>query len=399
MSDLDQLRTLTDRVRPPSFDDLRATARRRDRRTAMTALAGAVTAGVVVTGFLTTRGETRTVDPLPEPDTQTTIDASYAADQVHDFSTVRVDNSGEHAADTDLTLNADLFPDSTWSYWCAGRPDLSYAVYITRRQELDWSQQVGAWRAAATCDGDGSNDQYDDESFSGDGPPAVPVDSMSSQVVRFNPLPADEPEPITIRIVLTSAIPDSIAGCFDLPGGPVPEECQDPSAVQPVSDAEGATFGAAVFTRPIEYVATVAGVPVQAQAADEDGEWRFAGGVESLPGTDTISLETDAPGFVYVVQSDPLGRVECAAAWEEAVVDGTQWRFEGDSMNWGCEMKSSETRLLIDGQPVAKAQRFRRDWFDLSAVAVDAGHHEITLERVGGAGRVDLGLVYFQEES
>lgn len=398
MPELERLRDLTDQVRPPSLAALRETGRRRDRRKAMTAVAAAVVAGIVVTGAISTSGDTRTVDPVvPHPDTQTVIEADYTADQVHGFEAVQVDNSGEHAGETDLTVSAETFEGSTYSYWCAGRPDLSYVVYVTQRQELDWSNQIGMWRAGGSCDGDGSNDQYDDESFSDDGPPPAPVDSMGSQSMRFNPLPADEGEPITIRIVLTAAIPESIQGCFDLPGGAYPAECRDETRVQPVPIADGASFGAVFLTREIEYVATVAGVPVQAQAADEDGEWRFAGGVESLPGTDEVTLETDAPGFVYVVQSDPVGRADCTEAYEQAVADGDEWHFQGDSQNWGCEMKSADLRLLVDGQPVTRAQAFRRDWFDFGAVAVDDSHHEFTVERVGGSRRVEFGLVQFPE--
>ena len=36
-------------------------------------------------------------------------------------------------------------------------------------------------------------------------------------------------------------------------------------------------------------------------------------------------------------------------------------------------------------------------WFDFGAAPLDAGHHEITLERVGGDPRVTFGLVLFEE--
>ncbi len=398
MSDLDELRSLTDQVRPPSLDVLRAAARRRDRRTALTLTAGATAAAVAVAGLVSARDDTNhTADPVdPAPETQMVVAADYTADQVHRFETIQVDNTGEHATDTDLTVSAELFEGSAWSYWCTGRPDLSYVVHVTRRDELDWTAQVGLWRAGGRCDG---SDGLAEEGWSGDGPPEGPRSSRSSQAMRFNPMPGDEGEPITVRIVLTEAIPGSVASCFGLPAGASPAQCQDESAVRPVADAQGATFGAAVLTRPVEYVATVAGVPVQAQAGDEDGEWLFAGAAQSLPVHDEVTLETDTSGFVYVVQSDPVGRADCTAAYERAVANGDQWHFQGDSENWGCEMKEAELRLLLDGQPVTGAQSFRRDWFDFGAVAVDDGHHVITVERVGGSRRVEFGLVAFQEGS
>jgi hypothetical protein len=222
--------------------------------------------------------------------------------------------------------------------------------------------------------------------------------------MRFSPLPADQGNPTTVRIVLTDRIPDDVAGCFDLPGGPIPEECQDESSVDVLDSAGDVGFGAVIFTRPVEYVATVAGIPVQAQASTGGTEWLFARGVESMPGTEEVTLDSDQPGFVYVVQSDPQGRAECQQAYEEAEARGDEFVFEGDSENWGCTMKSAELRLLVDGRPVTQAQQFPssgawQGWFDFGAASLDADHHEITVELVKGDPRVTFGLVLFEEAS
>ena len=70
--------------------------------------------------------------------------------------------------------------------------------------------------------------------------------------------------------------------------------------------------------------------------------------------------------------------------------------------NWGCTMKEAELRLLVDGRPVTEAQQFPssghfQGWFDFDAASLDAGHHEITVERVKGDPRVTFGLVLFEE--
>ncbi len=402
MSDLEQLRGLTEQVRPPAFASLQETARRRERRAAVAALVGAsLVALLVVGGVLRTRSDDRSIEPVkPDPDrTQTVIEADYGEESVHRFEAHEVSNTGDHAGETDLSVSADFYEGSRLAYWCSGDPGVSYVVRVTGGD--DDPDHLGAWRGGGACDGSAAGHVEGD---TGTGPPPGPTDSMGSQNMRFSPLPADEGEPTTVRIVLTDRIPEAVAGCFDLPGGPIPAECQDESSVHALESAGDVGFGAVIFTRPVEYVATVAGIPVQAQASTGGTEWLFARGVESMPGTQEVTLESDRPGFVYVVQSDPRGRAECQQAYEKAKARGDEFLFEGDLDNWGCTMKEADLRLLVDGRPVTRAQQFPgsgdfRGWFDFGAAGLDAGHHEILVERVTGAPRVTFGLVLFEEAS
>jgi hypothetical protein len=398
MSDLEQLRVLTEQVRPPAFVSLQETARRRDRRAAVTALAGTTLAVLlVVGGVLTTRSDDRSLEPVePDPNrTQTVVDADYGDESVHRFETHEVSNTGDHAGETDLSVSADFYEGSEFAYWCSGDPDISYLVQVTGG--TDNPDHLSVWRAGGTCNGLAEDHG---EGYTGTGPPAGPTNSIGSQRTRFSPLPDEEGNPTTVRIVLTDRIPDGVTGCFDLPGGPIPEECQDESSVHVLTSAGVVGFGAVIFTRPVEYVATVAGIPVQAQASTGGTEWLFARGVESMPGTDRVTLESDKPGFVYVVQSDPQGQAECQQAYEEAKARGDEFVFEGDMDNWGCTMKEAELRLLVDGRPVTQqfpsSGRFQ-GWFDFDAASLDAGHHEITVERLKGDPRVTFGLVLFEE--
>jgi hypothetical protein len=399
MSDLEQLRVLTDQVRAPAFASLQDTARRRNRRAAVVAVTGAaLVVLLVVGGALTTRSENRSLEPVtPDPDrTQTVVEADYGEESVHRFETYEVSNTDEHAGETDLSVSADFYEGSTYAYWCTGDPGVSYLVRVTGGDNDPGDR--GAWTGGGACDGARPGHG---EGYTGTGPPPGPADSMGSQQMRFSPLPADEGDPRTVRIVLTDRIPASVAGCFDLPGGPVPARCQDESAVRPLGSAGDVDFGAVVFTRPVEYVATVAGVPVQAQAATGGTEWLFARGVESMPGTDAVTLESDEPGFVYVVQSDPRGVADCQRAYDEADAQGRGWLFEGDMDNWGCTMREARLRLLVDGQPVTQEQQFPssgpfRGWFDFDAAVLDDKHHEVTVERVGGDPGVTFGLVLFE---
>ena len=70
MSDLDLLRDLTTDIQPPLFDDLVATARRRDRQTAVFTVAGCLAVGaIVIVGAIWARGDAPTspqpIGPLP----------------------------------------------------------------------------------------------------------------------------------------------------------------------------------------------------------------------------------------------------------------------------------------------------------------------------------------------
>ena len=247
MSDLEQLRDLTEQVRAPSFRSLDGTARRRDRRSAMTALVGgALVVLLVLGGFLTSRSDNRSVEPVePDPDrTQTVIEASYGDQSVHRFEAHEVRNTGDHAGASDLSLSADFYEGSTFAYWCSGAPDLSYLVRVTGG--TDDPHHVGVWRAGGACDGSAGGHG---EGYTGTGPPQGPSSSIGSQLLRFSPVPADRGNPTTVRIVLTDRIPDVVTGCFDLPGGPIPAECRDESSVHVLRSAGDVDFGAVIFAR------------------------------------------------------------------------------------------------------------------------------------------------------
>ncbi len=396
MSDLEQLRLLTAQVQAPSFAALEETARRRDRRAATAILGAGAVLALVVAGALNLRSDDQTIQPIePDPDrTQNVIEADYGTEAVHRFETHQVSNTGADADATDLSVTADFYEGSTFNYWCTGDPSTSYIVQVTGGTDAD--EGVAIWRGGGSCDGEPRDHG---EGYTGTGPPPGPTDSMSSQNMRFSPLSAEDGKTSTVRIVLSDGIPDSITGCFDLPGGPPPKACTDESAVQPIASPGDVEFGAVIFTRPVEYVATVAGVPVQAQASTDGEEYLFAGGVESMPGSEKVTLETDTPGFVYLVQSDPQGRAECQEAYDNAPRgDGFA---DPDDMSYDCEKKEAEVRLLVDGRPVTQKQTFPQSgdwqgWFDFGSVALDPGHHVVTAERVKGSPQVVFGLVQFE---
>ena len=220
MSDLEQLRVLTQQVRPPAFASLEETARRRDRRAAVTALVGAaLVVLLIVSGVLTTRSDDRSIEPFdPDSDhTQTVVDADYGDESVHRFETHEVTQHRRPCRRHRPVGERRLLRRLQFAYWCAGNPDISYLVQVTGG--TDDPDHVAVWRAGGVCDG---SPEDHGEGYTGTGPPTGPTNSIGSQLTRFSPVPADQGDPTTVRIVLIDRIPDSVIGCFDLPGGPIP---------------------------------------------------------------------------------------------------------------------------------------------------------------------------------
>ena len=116
MSDLDLLRDLTDQVRPPSFDALVATARRRDRRgvAAVTAACAAV-ALVVGGGLLLSDGSDRSA-PDPAPPGETTRPLTYADGVTIHYGDQTIDAPGP-VREVDVTDDGVAFRTSDGRIW------------------------------------------------------------------------------------------------------------------------------------------------------------------------------------------------------------------------------------------------------------------------------------------
>ena len=168
MSDLEQLRDLTDQVSAPAFASLQETARRRDRQVALTALVGTTLAMLLVLGgVLATRSDDRSLEPVkPDPDrTETVIDVNYGDESVHRFETHQIENTGDHAGETVLSVSAEFYEGSEFAYWCSGDRDISYLVQVTGG--TDDPDHLGVWRAGGVCDG---STKDHGEGYTGTGP-------------------------------------------------------------------------------------------------------------------------------------------------------------------------------------------------------------------------------------
>lgn len=131
MSDLDQFRELADQVRPPSLDSLRETARRRDRRAAVTAATlAATTVALLIAGMVVVRGLEPTT-PHPVSPVQTPTEPPTEGPKQPHSPNSMTPQEVVNAPDADLVIVA-LAPGdpdvrlSTWTalcHWCPDTPD------------------------------------------------------------------------------------------------------------------------------------------------------------------------------------------------------------------------------------------------------------------------------------
>jgi hypothetical protein len=120
MSDLDLLRRLGDQVTPPPFDALRDTARRRDRRTVVTAVVGSglVVAAVATTTVLAGQDSRTTPQPI-EPSAPTTRPLTWAEGSTLHYGNRVIEAEGE-VVELDVTDDGVGFRTDDGRIWFAG---------------------------------------------------------------------------------------------------------------------------------------------------------------------------------------------------------------------------------------------------------------------------------------
>lgn len=137
MPDLDQLRALGERLQPPSMADLEETARRRDRRRSLTAVAGGLTAILAVAGgalALSSQDRERT---LPEISTPTPTVVSTPT------SVPSPESEPTHQSDTSMTPREVVLSDNAELAYVgisADDPDFRISVWTA---ECTWCPKLG----------------------------------------------------------------------------------------------------------------------------------------------------------------------------------------------------------------------------------------------------------------
>ncbi len=145
MPDLDELRSLSHQLRPPSLEALVDTARRRDRRAAMAVAAGAasvVAAAIAVVMVVTGPGRDGSrLEPAPSPspsvststappDEPTAFVPDVTPDDLRRWAELETvtNTDPDRAGDTELLFDVpvqDAFA-YRWSFFCSGDPDTWY---------------------------------------------------------------------------------------------------------------------------------------------------------------------------------------------------------------------------------------------------------------------------------
>ena len=136
MSDLEQLRRLADRVTPPPYEAITAAARRRDRRSAVTATMVALTTVCLVTvGALVVRGMDSSVpepvrppvtSPTPVPSEKSKPSRRAEPQSLESMTPEEVVNAADAQLEAVAVAPGD--PDvriSVWHalcHWCPDRP-------------------------------------------------------------------------------------------------------------------------------------------------------------------------------------------------------------------------------------------------------------------------------------
>ncbi len=311
MPDLDELRSLSHQLRPPSLEALADTARRRDRRAAVVIAAGAtsmVAVAMAVVLVVSGLGRDRPrLDPAPSPtpsvsvpsvppDEPTVFSPDVTADDLRRWEVL------ETATNTDPGL--------------AGATELRFEVPVQDRFAYQWSSfcsgDPDTWFVQIVGDGGASGSGYCDTPIPGSLPP-LPTDIspfLHSGV---------EPATVEVRMFVTGPIPQQHLDCFEQKS---PAECQNVKPpLEPLTETD-VTFGVSVFEHWAPAVAEVAGQRVGALASI-DGDDYVLRTVAQGPGAAGLSLALDPAGpelLVAVLDQATKAMITCgtqAASGEE----------------------------------------------------------------------------------
>ena len=219
MRDLDELRSLSHQLRPPSLEALEDTARRRDRRAAAVVAAGvtsvvaaAMTVALVVSG----PGHDRSrIDPrAPSPTPSTSVPSGPLNEPMVSFPDVAPD---------DLRRWEELESVTNTDPGLAGATELRFEVPVQDRFAYQWSffcsGDRDTWFVLIVGDGGGSG------SGRCDTPPPASLPPLPTDIPPFLHS-GEEPATVVVRMFVTGPFPQQHRDCFEEES---PTDCQDVS--------------------------------------------------------------------------------------------------------------------------------------------------------------------------
>jgi hypothetical protein len=361
MSDLDLLRDLTTDIQPPPFDDLVATARRRDHQTAAITVAGCLAVGaIVIVGAIWARGDTPTspqpigplpsitVHPVEEPAGQTEVTADIGADDLTRWEEVETQT-------TEATPGATRIDEST-------RP---VSLYFELRGFCHGDPET--WWIVSSSYGGGD---YGQCSPDGSMTATPPTDVTAADPMDDESLDASHGTwEVEVRMLATGPIPQRNQDCFaksranhDIDF----DKCIDGLEELPSTDA---TFGFTMYADRAPDVADVTGQGFEALAVVDGQEYTFSRAVLGAPGESSMAVNlpySEQPRLVGIRQKG-----------------------------------QEEPTILVDGEPVDQRDAPFMARIDALATAtlIPPGFHTIVVQSPeAGAkpGEVHQGLVIYE---
>ena len=302
MPELDELRSLSHQLRPPSLEALADVARRRERRTAVAVAAGATSVVVAVIAIVMVAvgpgHDGSRLDPAPEPTPSVSTSGASGTERGVFVPEVTPDDlrrweelatvtnaDPDHLGDTDLRFDVPVRGGNVdWGFFCTGDPDTWYIAILG---------DTGA-EAYGYCDIPLRQS-----------PPPLPTD-----ISAFGDS-GSAPATIEVRMFVTGPIPQQHLDCFDRMS---PADCQDVKPPLEPLESTDVTFGVSVFEHWAPPVVEVAGEGVGALVSTGGVDYVLRRVAQGRPGATGLSLELDPSRpelLVGVVQSTTRAMVTC----------------------------------------------------------------------------------------
>ena len=318
MSDLDLLRDLTTDIQPPLFDDLVATARRRDRQTAALTVAGCLVVGVaVVAGAIWARSATPTspqpigplpritVHPVEEPAGQSEVTADIGPDDLGRWEEVETHTTetGPGATRIHKTLQTPSYFADVRGF-CRGEEETWWIVY-TSKGAGDYGQ----------CSPDGALTA------------TPPTDVAAADVSDGESIGASHvPWSTRVTMLATGPIPQQNQDCFDLLRETSSSGFDDCVKGLQELPKTSATFGFTMYVDRAPDVANVTGEGFEALAVIDGQDYTYSRGILGAPGALSLAVNlspSDRARLVGIRSPDHADQVSVLVDGKPAV-DGDE---------------------------------------------------------------------------
>ncbi|HSV41352.1 MAG TPA: hypothetical protein VLI04_21495 [Nocardioidaceae bacterium] len=391
MSDLDRLHEIADVVRPPAFEELLETRRRRNRHTRLATASTLAVAAIAAVGVLAVTGaNVRTgqppVVPPPSPTPtegieipagQQTIMPDIGPGDIHGFDVLAtVTNSQpEHQGDSELSATVTAHVDASYVvYYCRSHDVPTWIAYADGDLVSDSPGAAHDWWTFRACRPDDSTSLASHAELGyGGGMPQL--EQKTAQMVAIAP-PSQE-------------LRDCLAGNGSGDYCPLPE---------PIA-ATDAEFGFRIYEyteRPVlqlfEDAETAEFYRFEAVSSIKGAAWLVDRAVVAAPDTDRLAFELPASNAeylvdVYEVSSPHFDR--CVDQHQDELPDyaTTDSHVYGDAVDKACGV---DLRLMIDGNTIAPGEVYPEKtghFSDLGARLSPGTPHRVEVTVVRGDPR------------